>query len=1109
MSKFFSAVFSVFAYVLLITSGTVLMISNTNIGCQGLCRLVSRTASAYYGMNIEISEWDGRLKIDRILVTNQNLQINVSGMRIKYDGKFSIDIDRILVQHIGENVGDNSVLKNILQPVNSAMLNIRKYVTRIGINHGVVIINGEKLEINSCSYISNNDTDNIAINSNAGSATISLIWSGSVCKTCEIVCSDFYKVTGNIHFSDINMPGSNISADVLYKEKNISLIGKYSSLFDNIFCSKFLLKDAKTECVFQGDISISKQQINGQLKIQNAELSRIAKLCNSSYTDVNIICNGVFKKQEGIKAAFSINNLNAVVITGTLNGNKVYNIECDLSKLRIFNLTLKKLSSTIMPTSHDCKVNTNITGLNWSVITSLEQNETALSVNKLLFRHPLCSANISSPIVFKDDQIISGNLDIKCVSVEFLKDLFYDFDSKHLSGNADINITFHDGVHLNLMTDKLSYKNVNLYGLSAYYKAGNWEVNSNGCEINEHMLSDVKIASNNGNVSCACDIDSDGKLLMYGKLNDQSLQITKLECFMDNASVKTQNAKVGYKNKQVSVHADEIDIYGGKCRLDIDYFPMQNKVKCDAVCSNIPLHLLTLCSNNIESELLRNFTFSSNIQINNINDILVGSATFDIFDKRKLILSSTVHTHKDYIDGQMSYSNLNDSIDMQFNVPYYLSLDNGLIKSQLNTISVEGDLSIDLKNILWLSDDILFGGRCKSKFSLSKDLHSPLLNGFVNIEKGMAETSAVSIKNIGINVTIKNNRIDITRAVASSSKNGKIEITGRGQFVMRDEKPNVICNMNALLDNFRLISTDSLNCTTSGNVKISGPLDQLKISGDMSIANGSFDSSSADSENYSDIKIIRVGKKPKRIVKPKKTFDIPVDFDVAVQCKKFNVVGKSINSFFNGDLRLLTFHNHPSVDGELLLDNGYIDMVGTRIKLRSGKVRFTKERPFSPLVQLSGNSMVRDMQVFIDIDNTKSDRLFINIHSKPSYSIEHILSKIIFNKPSQELRLEESAKLREAIKNLSSRDVGFSSLDMLKELLFFDSFSFSNNENSSNSGDKHTVNAGKYVGDNIYLGIEKASEEETKYKVRVNVSPQVTVEANSMGEAGVNWIYRY
>ena len=38
---------------------------------------------------------------------------------------------------------------------------------------------------------------------------------------------------------------------------------------------------------------------------------------------------------------------------------------------------------------------------------------------------------------------------------------------------------------------------------------------------------------------------------------------------------------------------------------------------------------------------------------------------------------------------------------------------------------------------------------------------------------------------------------------------------------------------------------------------------------------------------------------------------------------------------------------------------------------------------------------------------------------------------------------------------------------------------------------------------------DKTTEKEAKYKVRVNLSPQITVEANSVGEAGLSWVYRY
>ena len=75
--------------------------------------------------------------------------------------------------------------------------------------------------------------------------------------------------------------------------------------------------------------------------------------------------------------------------------------------------------------------------------------------------------------------------------------------------------------------------------------------------------------------------------------------------------------------------------------------------------------------------------------------------------------------------------------------------------------------------------------------------------------------------------------------------------------------------------------------------------------------------------------------------------------------------------------------------------------------------------------------------------------------------------------------------------------------------MFFDTVSISNNNENSTNKDSHTISAGKYLSNNIYVGVDKTSEKEAKYKVRVNLSPQVTVEANSVGEAGISWIYRY
>ena len=186
-------------------------------------------------------------------------------------------------------------------------------------------------------------------------------------------------------------------------------------------------------------------------------------------------------------------------------------------------------------------------------------------------------------------------------------------------------------------------------------------------------------------------------------------------------------------------------------------------------------------------------------------------------------------------------------------------------------------------------------------------------------------------------------------------------------------------------------------------------------------------------------------------------------------------------------------------------------MVGVRIKLRDGSIKFVKDQGLMPLVTLHGTSIVKDMQIFLNIDNTKDKRLSIDIQSNPSYSIENIFSKIVFNKPLVGLKLSESARIRKAVQGLQHQQTSrsaFSYLDALKELLMFDSFSISNEEQIEGKMTS-TVTAGKYISDNIYVGLEKATEKETKYKVAINLSPQVKVEANSSGEAGITWMYRY
>jgi autotransporter translocation and assembly factor TamB len=57
---------------------------------------------------------------------------------------------------------------------------------------------------------------------------------------------------------------------------------------------------------------------------------------------------------------------------------------------------------------------------------------------------------------------------------------------------------------------------------------------------------------------------------------------------------------------------------------------------------------------------------------------------------------------------------------------------------------------------------------------------------------------------------------------------------------------------------------------------------------------------------------------------------------------------------------------------------------------------------------------------------------------------------------------------------------------------------------------QHNVNisAGKYINDNIYISVNKKSEGAT-FDVDFSITPKISIKANTGGEAGLSWKYRY
>ena len=140
----------------------------------------------------------------------------------------------------------------------------------------------------------------------------------------------------------------------------------------------------------------------------------------------------------------------------------------------------------------------------------------------------------------------------------------------------------------------------------------------------------------------------------------------------------------------------------------------------------------------------------------------------------------------------------------------------------------------------------------------------------------------------------------------------------------------------------------------------------------------------------------------------------------------------------------------------------------------------------------------------------------MNLYSQPVYTQDVILAQMMFGKSSKDISVAEAAQLAHAVNSLKQNGYIFSILNTFQNIGLVDSLSITSENNSSSlyknsqtsSDNKLNIKAGKYISDNVYIGVNK-KEEETSFEVDLSIGSNTSLKVNSQGEVGVSWKFRY
>jgi len=221
--------------------------------------------------------------------------------------------------------------------------------------------------------------------------------------------------------------------------------------------------------------------------------------------------------------------------------------------------------------------------------------------------------------------------------------------------------------------------------------------------------------------------------------------------------------------------------------------------------------------------------------------------------------------------------------------------------------------------------------------------------------------------------------------------------------------------------------------------------------------------------------------------------------------------GRGLESEWSGRFGITGPAEAPIIDGKLAVVRGQLTLLGKAFKLTRGQVTLPADAEVDPLLDLEAEHQGKSITATARITGRASNPSFA-LSSVPEYPRDEIVSRLLFEKSAGELTAVEAAQLAAAVAELSGVGGGGGAfMDRFRNLLGVDVLSL---EAAKGGGPAPAIGAGKYLSDDVYVGVQKdvgseAGSVEVEVELTPNVSVQSGVESTGESDIGIEFKWDY
>ncbi len=388
------------------------------------------------------------------------------------------------------------------------------------------------------------------------------------------------------------------------------------------------------------------------------------------------------------------------------------------------------------------------------------------------------------------------------------------------------------------------------------------------------------------------------------------------------------------------------------------------------------------------------------------------------------------------------------------------------------------------------------GRRVRGTLTLDADIAgtfaAPRIRGTGKLTGGDVQDYAQGARVQAIEAALE---ADGTRIVVTSltGRAGPGTISGSGSIDL--DAPGMPVDFRFNARNARPVVSDLFTANVSGDMRMTGPLNDLSLTGALQISRGEINLPEKFPQDVAVLNVRRRGRPP-----PPSAPRSRVALDVAVRTSgPVFVRGHGVDAEMGGEIKVGGSIAAPVMSGDFRMNRGTYDFAGQTLNFTSGRVSFdgTGVRArLDPALDFVAQTESGGVTAVLRVGGYASAPK-ITLSSTPQLPQDEVIAHLLFQQSVKQLSPMQLANLAQGVGALGGfgGGGGFNPLGTLRRTIGLDRLAVGSVSGATAADSQTTVEAGRYISPNVYVGVKQNLSGGTRTQVQVDLTRHLKAQA--------------